>query len=119
MGAGKIDLDEMEKALRCAAKQVSRTARAKEQRQPFTKFPDSWADRLRSARGVTYRAALFILRQHWKTSGQPVRLSNTALAAEGVGRNSKWRALRELEEARLIRVEKRPRRSPVAIIIVE
>jgi hypothetical protein len=104
MGTGKIDLEgmtltlnpEIEKALDRTAKGGSRAARTKQQRGGFTKFPDGWADRLRSARGVTYRVALFILRQYWKTNGQPVRLSNS-----------------------LIRVEKRPRRSPIITILVE
>jgi hypothetical protein len=125
MGTGKIDLEgmtlpltpEVEKTLDRAAK--GGAIGTKQQHGGFTKFPDSWANRLRSARGVTYRAALFILRQYWKTNGQPVRLSNTGMASEGVGRHSKWRALQELERAGLIRVEKRPRKSPIITILVE
>jgi hypothetical protein len=119
----RIDLNSMEKAVDRAAMVGPRTQDKRKgpnrHRQQFTKFPDSWSSRLRSARGVTYRVALSILRQHWKTNGQPFRLSNAALEKEGVGRHSKWRALQELEEAGLIRVEMRPRKSPVVTVLVE
>jgi hypothetical protein len=119
----RFDLNRMEEAVD-SAEMVRRRAQLESKgsnrhRQQFTKFPDSWSRRLRSARGVTYRVALFILRQYWKSNGRSVRLSNTALAREGVGRHSKWRALHELEEAGLIRVEKRPRKSPLATVLVE
>ena len=98
-------------AVRAAAKQ--------RRRQQFIRVPWSWFERLRTGRGCTYRVALYLLYQHWKNGGRPVRLSNVALAEAGVSRNSKWRALQELEEADLIRVEGQRRKSPVVTVLAE
>ena len=51
--------------------------------------------------------------------GRPVRLSNVALVEAGVSHNSKWRALQELEQADLIRVEGQRRKSPVVTVLAE
>jgi hypothetical protein len=37
---------------------------------------------------------------------------------EGVGRRAKWRALQELEQLRLITIERRKRKSPRIAVIV-
>jgi hypothetical protein len=96
-----------------AAKQAR--AQPKRQRQ-FVMVPWSWVERLKEARHMAaYRLALFVLYQHWKT-GKPVRASNVALKAMGVSRRSKYRAIRELERLGLVRVEARPRRSPVITV---
>jgi hypothetical protein len=89
------------------------------QQQHFVKVPWPWVERLRDARYIaTYRVALYLLYQHWKGSGAPITLSNTATIAQGVTRHRKWEALRELEQLGLITVEKRERRSPRVRIIV-
>jgi len=75
--------------------------------------PGIWTERLTKARyTATYRAAHHILRRHWEGGGEPFTLSNGAMALEGVGRCAKWRALRELEQLGLIRIERRKRKSP-------
>ena len=75
--------------------------------------PWVWVESLKAARHVaSYRLALFVLYQHWKTN-KPVLASNVALKALGVPRRSKYRAIRELERLGLIHVEWRRRRSPV------
>jgi hypothetical protein len=90
--------------------------------QPFTKFPRSWENRMQTVRHASsYRVALYLLYQTWKADEhliRPIRLSNTALAELGVSRWAKWRALRELERVGLIRVEERPRKSPLIHILV-
>jgi hypothetical protein len=84
----------------------------------FVKVPSIWVERLRGAHYVaTYRVALHLLHQHWKSHGRPLTLSNTALEREGVTRRAKWRALRELEALRLIEVERRPRQSPRVVLL--
>jgi len=45
--------------------------------------------------------------QAWRTRGKPFALSNALLARYGVHRNTKYRALTELEAAGLIRLERR------------
>jgi hypothetical protein len=89
------------------------------QRRHFIKVPGVWVERLREARHIaTYRVALYVLYQHWKGSGAPFTLSNTAMTGEGVTRQRKWEALLELEQLGLITVEKRARRSPRVRVIV-
>jgi len=96
-----------------------RRAASNDHQQAFIKFPCSWATRLTTARRIsTYRIALHLLYQHWRTSGRPSPLSNVALLRAGVSRREKWRALEELESAGLIKVERRPRKSPVVTILV-
>jgi hypothetical protein len=109
------------KQLRAPAnlQKLARAPSRNQRQQQFIKFPLIWLERLKTGRGVTYRLALHLLYQHWKTGGQPVRLSNVAVATAGVTRRSKWNALTELERAGLVRVEKRPRRSPVVTLLVD
>jgi CRP-like cAMP-binding protein len=100
---------------RAAAAKEAR-AQPKRQRQQFVMVPWWWVERLKAARlAATYRVALYLLFQHWKT-GKPVPASNAALKALGVPRRSKYRAIRELERLDLIRVERRRRRSPVVTV---
>jgi hypothetical protein len=87
--------------------------KAKWQRK-FVRVPWAWVDRLKSTnRGSTYRLALLLIYEDWRTGGRPIRLSNTMLAEHGVTRKAKWRALRELEQLELVKVERRPRKSPI------
>ena len=82
-------------------------------RKQFVMVPWGWMERLATVRYVaTYRVALHVLYRHWKGSGEPFSLSNGMVAMEGVGRRAKWRALRELEQLRLITIERRKRKSP-------
>jgi hypothetical protein len=87
--------------------------KTKHRRQQFVKFPNSWVERLQTARRVsTYRLALFLLHRHWKWGGKPVRVSNIAVGWVGLSdKNKKLGALRELESLGLIRVTRRPHRS--------
>jgi hypothetical protein len=81
--------------------------------------PLIWMEQLASVTHVSmYRLALHLLYQHWKTGDGPIKLSNVSLAKVGVSRREKWRALAELESLGLIRVERRPRRSPLVTVLV-
>ena len=98
---------------------VGRAATAKRHRQQFVKFPRSWVGQLQDARHIgSYRIALYLLFQHWKSDGRPIRLSNIALVGMGVSREQKRRALWELERLGLIRVERRRYRSPLVTVVV-
>jgi hypothetical protein len=100
-----------------AAKQAR--GQQKRQRQPFVMVPWAWVERLKGARHVaTYRLALFLLYQRWKTN-KPIPASNVAMKALGVPRRSKYRAIRDLERLGLIRVESRRRRSPVVTVLIK
>jgi hypothetical protein len=85
----------------------------------FVKVPLMWKDRLAKAgaHGATYALALHLLYHDWKSNESPIKLSNTALADDGITRWQKWRALRELEQLGLAVVERRPRKSPIVRVV--
>jgi hypothetical protein len=113
-----FDLENLRLSPELQAKARTVTA-SKRERQQFVKFPWSWADRLRTNRGTTYRVAIHLLYEHWRASARPIQLSNVALRSQGLSSKSKWRALRELESAGLIRIEPRARKSPVIHVLLE
>jgi hypothetical protein len=85
----------------------------KKWRRQFVKVPWVWVDRLQTtARGSTYRLALILLYEHWRTGGRTIAVPNTFARKEGLSARSKWNALKELEQMGLITVERRRRRSP-------
>ena len=88
-------------------------------RRHFVRVPWTWVERLRGARGSTYRLALILLYLHWKGNGEPIKLANGMLQIDGVSRHAKWRALNELERRGMIVVERRHRRSPLIQVLVE
>jgi hypothetical protein len=95
------------------------TRKAKWQKR-FTLVPWAWADRLKEARYIsTYRVALHLLYEHWRTGGRVIRLSNSTLKEEGIERREKWRGLRELEQLGLIKIERRPRKAPLITVLAD
>jgi hypothetical protein len=103
--------------LRVNSERVRQPARPKKWRRQFIRVPWQWVERLQETRRVsTYRLALLLLYEHWRTGGRPILLSNIGLADEGVGRRSKWRALAELEQVGLIELKRRRRHAPRAIV---
>jgi hypothetical protein len=101
-------------------------AKIQKRRQHFVTVPYSWIERLAEPRGEppvgasgkTYHVALHLLYLHWKGNGQPIKLANGMLEYDGVSRQSKWRALADLEHRGLIRVERRPSRSPIVSLLL-
>lgn len=88
-------------------------ARPSRERRRFVQVPWTWAKRLKKVKRVsTYHLALVLLYEHWRGGGKPIVLSNLAVQAEGLSPRSKWNALAELEQLRLITIKKRPGRSP-------
>jgi hypothetical protein len=86
-------------------------------RRQYIQFPWAWVERLQAAKRVsTYRLALLLVYEHWRTGGRPIVLSNLASRQEGLSRWSKWNALAELEELGLVRVERRPSKSPRVVV---
>jgi hypothetical protein len=110
-----LRIDPRDPTLASAAK-----ARKKKWRRRFIKFPWTWADRLKATnRGSTYRVALHLVYEHWRSGSRAIELANMALAEVGVKRRAKWRALRELEQLGLIKVEARSRKSPLVTLLVD
>lgn len=96
---------------------AERVARRKRQ---FIKVPMVWYDRLGRTRSVaTVKVALRLLQLHFRDRGRPVQLGNLALGLVDVSRSQKHRALIELEQRGLVRVERRPRKSPIVTVILE
>jgi hypothetical protein len=102
---------------RLAAIAPSRTAALRKQRH-FVRVPVFWVERLTEARHLaSYRLALHLLYRSWKTGSHTVALPNGSLAAEGIARGTKWRALRELERLGLVVVERRQRKAPRVTVL--
>jgi hypothetical protein len=103
-------------ALRVAPERVRKLA-PKKWRREFVRVPWAWVERLRETKRVsTYRLALVILYEHWRTGGRPIVLSNVGMRSEGLTRQSKWNALEELGGLGLIEIETRPRKSPRIVL---
>jgi hypothetical protein len=82
-------------------------------RDRFVLLPGLWQERLTNAKCIgTYRLALHILRRNFESRGEPLILSNGALALEGISREQKRRALLELEKLGLIHIERRKDKNP-------
>ena len=82
-------------------------------RQHFVRVPWNWVEALDGTAGQTYRVALHLLYLHWKDGGKPIKLANSMLRSDGVSRQSKWRALGDLERRGLISIERRRRLAPL------
>ena len=94
--------------------------RLQRRQKQFVMVPWTWVERLTKAHHIgSYKVALYVLHLNWKRSGQPFALPNRALEGLGVNRWSKWNALRELEQLGVIRVERRPRKSPIITVILQ
>jgi len=87
-------------------------------RRYFVQVPWTWRERLDGATGHTVLLAMDLLYLHWKGDGQPIKLANGMLRIDGISRQSKWRALRDLERRGLVVVECRPNRSPIVRLSV-
>ena len=86
-------------ALRVDPERVRQPARPKKWRRQFVHVPWQWVERLRKAKRIsTYRLALVLLYEHWRTGGRPIALSNVGMQQEGLARRSKWNALSELRD---------------------
>jgi hypothetical protein len=91
---------------------------------PFIKFPRIWWEELAKARagGSAYRVAIYLLNEAFRSkafrSAPPVvKVSNSAMREWAVGREGKAAALRVLRKAGLVRVEERPKKSPLVTVL--
>ena len=109
--------DEDEKRLRELKAAVA--AKRKQQTEPFVKMPLWWAEAAAKATGSPVTILLVeLLRLRWKMHSMTFPLPNGRLAKLGVSREIKRRALRELERARLITIERPPRKTPIITLIL-
>ena len=83
--------------LRVNPADLQRKPKRKKWRREYVRVPWEWVERLQSSRRVsTYRLALLLLDEFWRTGERPVVLSNISALPEGLSRRSKWNALTEL-----------------------
>jgi hypothetical protein len=84
----------------------------------FIMVPLTWKSRLAKAKhAATLKLALHLLFETWRRKDAKVALSNARMAEDGISRWQKWRALGELEQLGLVRIERRKRKSPVATVV--
>jgi hypothetical protein len=83
----------------------SRPKKRQWQRQ-FVRVPWSWVEALKDAKNIaTYRLAFYVLYEHWRNGGRPVKVSGTAAARMGVNHDAKRRGLQELDSLKLVNTE--------------
>jgi hypothetical protein len=92
--------------------------KVRRRRKYFAMLPMEWYDRMQGASGQTYRVAWYLLFMHWRGKGAPIKLNNVMLETDGVSRQSKWKALADLERRGLITVERRRHRSPLVQLLL-
>jgi hypothetical protein len=115
MANGDFDLGRLR--MEPAVPQFRKVGKQKKWRRQYVQFPWAWVERLQVVKRIsTYRLALLLVYEHWRTGGRPIVLSNALVMAEGVSRRTKWNALVELERLGLVRVERRSRRSPRLVL---
>jgi hypothetical protein len=103
--------------LRIDPERMAKPAKPKKWRRQFVRVPWAWVERLQKARRIsTYRLALVLVYEHWRSGSRPVALSNVFAHTEGLPRRSKWRAIAELESLGLIRVKRHRGRAPRVVL---
>jgi hypothetical protein len=84
----------------------------------FLVVPVDWLDVLDAIPGRhAYRLMLGLMRISWRQKSQTVKVTNNALLDCRMDRHTKSDTLRRLEQAGLISVEWRPRKSPLVTIL--
>ena len=99
-----------------AIKVLLAPAKIQKRREHFIKVPMWWYEKLSNPLPVTrctIAIALHLLYLNWKSRGEPFKLPNGTLRYDGIGRHTKRRALKDLEQRGLITVERRARKSPI------
>jgi DNA-binding HxlR family transcriptional regulator len=93
-----------------------RSRKERKRRETFVQTP--WKS-IEKMRGVDHTWSVLMYLQHlsWKQGGGPIKLANGMLEMDGISREAKRRALRELERRGLITVERHPRKSPTVRMV--
>jgi hypothetical protein len=82
-------------------------------RREFVRVPWEWVERLQAAQRISsWRLAVLLLYEHWRTGGRDIAVSNVLARDIGLSCRSKGRALNELENLDLIEVRRRRRTAP-------
>jgi hypothetical protein len=93
-------------------------AKPRRREREFVMVSREQSDRLAKATHfAAERVFLHLLFLTWRSPDKPVRLGNASLTDKAVDRYTKRRVLRELEALGLIRVEWRPKKSPIVTVL--
>jgi hypothetical protein len=66
-------------------KAAGRPKVGKKWQRKFVQVPWVWIDRIKAAsRLTTYRLALLLLYEHWRTGGRSIKLTNVGLVGDGI-----------------------------------
>jgi hypothetical protein len=111
----ELDVDEIQLA-RLSAKSTGRSRRKPQDAYVQMRTTDAMAGfhALRCPQAIVWH---YIHYRVWADDTPTIPLPNQKLAAMGVSRQMKWRALQRLEQAGLIKVERRERRSPLVTLL--
>jgi hypothetical protein len=85
----------------------------------FVMVPLGWLARLNGAFGQTWHLTIVLLYLHWRDNGRPITLANCTVKGDGIPRETKRRALRDLERRGLVRVDWRQRKSPIVQVLID
>jgi len=84
----------------------------------FAMVPLQWAAKMTAATETPKAmVGVWLLYRAWQKKSLTFDVPNEALAAFGISRNTKSRALRQFEAAGLIKVQRRPRKSPLVTLL--
>lgn len=97
------------------------TLLAAPKRAPFLRgpIPLEWLSVAASLPGKTLNVAIALWWRHGMAKGQPFKLTRTALKAMNVERDAESAGLKRLEQAGLIRVERKLGRRPTILILMQ
>jgi hypothetical protein len=101
------------KRLKPAKASVSKPERRKREFIQITHEQSERLDKANHAAEIVFRYLLFL---NWKSPGRTIYLANGALSEKGVSRFAKCRALDNLKKLGLVRLKKRPHKSPGVIV---
>ncbi|MET4514305.1 hypothetical protein [Bradyrhizobium sp. I1.7.5] len=87
-------------------------------RRVMTQVPRHWELTLLKAKRIsTYRLGLELLYLGWHGKGAPIAVTGHLAKFVGLSDRSKWNALRELEQLKLIEIVCRTRKSPSVTLL--
>jgi hypothetical protein len=117
------DEDEDEKEFQRLTAHISRhvsTYKAKQPRASYEQVQWWWSERVVNIRGASAKTmfvGIWLFRLKWKHRSLTFPVPNGQLAARGISRFAKNRALRQLEAAGLIVVEWRRKKTPIVTLV--
>jgi hypothetical protein len=102
----------------CLAELEARAPAKRKKQQPFVKVPLKEAARAAGALGGQRMMVwLYLIYRSWQLQKASFAVPSGAMRSLGVGREVKRRALRDLEGAGLIFVERRARKNPIVTLV--